>query len=399
MAGSILNKLGRELSRFGRQMVAAPGNLWRYQTERRHYDRVTARQIVTTDGQVAQTDRVALYLIFPGMGVQPSHLRALRWMTDNGYAPLVVSNLPLGDADKAQLLPLCWRILERPNVGYDFGGYRDGILHLGDTLPALTRLVFLNDSSWFPMPGTEDWLQQAETAGPDFVAASYHWGIDRVRPHDFRTIRWRFGTGNRNFHYGSFALSVGPAVLRDPGFFAFWKAYRLTGDKSKTVRRGETGFTRWVLRSGHSHAATHDIATLDADLAAMSDDRLADLAAKLILHEDSTMRQVKLDTLASAQGRDRAVLIPLILTAIARQGVSYALPHHLIRDKAYPFLKKSPLWASADTHAIMVDFLHGIDGDLGTELRAEATATVQARAPHLTSGATSGTAPPKSDTA
>ncbi|WP_299164819.1 rhamnan synthesis F family protein [uncultured Tateyamaria sp.] len=376
-------KIQRELSRFGRQLAAAPGNIWRYWTERPFYDMVTARQIRVSDGGIPPSDNVALFLIFPADGILKSHLHSLRWLTDNGYAPLVISNVPLTDTDRATLHDHAWRILERPNVGYDFGGYRDGILSLADRLPSLKRLVIVNDSAWFPMPGTDGWLSEAETSGYDVVSASFHWGIARVDTEDFRDIRWEFSTDDRNFHYGSFALSVGANVLRDPAFLGFWKRYRLTGDKSKTVRRGETGFSQWILRSGYSHTATLDLTTLDTDLAAMPDDQVIDLAQNLILHEDMLMRGKKLEVLAGPDGRDPKTLIPLILTSIARQGVSYALPHHIIRAKGYPFLKKSPLWACPDTQSIMLDFIDGITGDQGPDIQSEAEALVAKRRDRL----------------
>lgn len=372
-------KIKRELTRVGRQARGLHKSVFRYLTERPYYDHVTARQIRISDGEAARADKVAIYLLYPRHGILPSHLRALRWMLANGYAPLVISNLPITGPDRDTLRPLAWRMMERPNFGYDFGGYRDGVLHLGGALGGLERLVLLNDSSWFPLPGTEGWLRDAETLGPEFVGACSHWGISRVETRDFRTIEWRFDTSDRNFHYGSFALSVGPKILQDPGFYHFWKRYRLTNDKSRTVRRGETGLTRWVLRSGHSHGSTLDISGLDRDLAALSGSRLEELAHALILHEDKEGQRLKRKILSDPAPKNRETLIALILTSIARQGSSYALPAYMVPEKNFAFLKKTPLVSSEETGTAMMKFIGGLDGSAGDEIRLEAAHLLAAR--------------------
>ena len=90
--------------------------------------------------------KVAIYLIFPTSGVQESHLSAIEYIASSGYSPLVVSNLFLGDSDRQEVRSRCWQLIERPNYGFDFGGYRDGVLQLASSLHELTRLVIVNDS-------------------------------------------------------------------------------------------------------------------------------------------------------------------------------------------------------------------------------------------------------------
>ena len=119
-------------------------------------------------GVVPAGSKIAIYLIFPKTGVLPTHLHSLRYMIANGYAPLVVANLPLQPQDVALLQEHAWQVMERPNFGYDFGGYRAAILHIKSLLPQLERLALLNNSAWFPLAGKMNWLAEAEAAGQRF---------------------------------------------------------------------------------------------------------------------------------------------------------------------------------------------------------------------------------------
>ena len=86
------------------------------------------RQVRITEGALAATRRCAVYVVYPRLGLQDSHLTSLAYLARKGCAPLVVSNLPLTPQERERLQPLCWRLVERPNYGYDFGAYREGVL-------------------------------------------------------------------------------------------------------------------------------------------------------------------------------------------------------------------------------------------------------------------------------
>ena len=95
----------------------------------------------------------------------------LEQLRNAGISTLVVSNIPLRDPDRSQLVELTTVVIERPNVGYDFGGYRDGIFDFTENLQNLDRVCLLNDSVWL-MPHRPSWFEQARTMGKDFVGAT-----------------------------------------------------------------------------------------------------------------------------------------------------------------------------------------------------------------------------------
>lgn len=340
--------LAWQVGRGGRALAAVVnvlfGTLW--------YDIVLARQKRIYPGTVSDATRVVIYLIYPKNGLLESHFRAVSHFLDHGYAPIVVSNVSLGEADRKRLLASVNHLIERPNYGYDFGGYRDGVLFLRDRLPSLERLSLMNDSVWFPVAQTQDWLPAAEALGQDVVGAVSNFFVDPKRVRDCREVHgaWRYDTRHPKFHYCSFALSFGSAVLRDTRFLQFWDRLKLSDDKIATVHRGEVGLGQWVVRSGHSHGCTLDLSRLDLDLDLLDDSRLREVTENLIIPEDAALRAQKALVLAqSVSAPDaRLRLKSFVLLATAQTGGGYALLDFALRQKGHGFVKKSPLWLDTE---------------------------------------------------
>ncbi len=331
---------------------------------------------------------IAIYLVFPQIGLLGSHLQMLAAIRAAGISPVVVSNLPLSDADRTALGGAAYRIIERPNIGYDFGGYRDAMLEIADLLPDLRRVWLLNDSVWL-MPTTANWFDQARALGKDFTAPTSSFsilrktvfGARRFDVADCRSIRWVHSPANPNFHYASYALSIGPAILQNPAFMADWRKLDIRNDKKQTVRRGEIGLSQWVLKHGFSHGATHEIDRLDQELALLPDDLLRQTAEELVVFRNTRAAEVKQRVLASdpAQPAARADMIGMILTIVARQSSAYALAIYNHRHNGFPFLKKSPLWLSAEGPDRILRYLATLDDPVGAVVAQEAEAICVAR--------------------
>jgi hypothetical protein len=362
-------KIRRELARLGGKLIAAPGYFLRWLGATAYHDRVLARQRRTQDGALAAGRRIAVYLIFPQGGLLASHLRAIRHLAASGYSPLVVSNCRLPDTDRQIVLRESFRLIERANYGYDFGGYRDGVLSIADRIAGLDRLILVNDSCWFPLPGTESWIAQSEALGRDFAAALWTGAVRRAPPSGFRDIRWQVDKSRRNFHYASFALNIAGPILRDPGFLKFWTGYRLSQDKNRTVRRGEIGLTHWVMSAGYSHGATHELDDLGVRLAALSDADFWGLFGRSIIFDDAELDAVAEDLHRTAP-TDRALHEKLLLTAVSRRGAAYVLADYLVRSERFGFLKKSPARQPGQAAAILAGLARDL-GETGAEILAE----------------------------
>lgn len=372
-------KIGHEIRRLARQVRAAPGSLATYIFGAKYYDIVHSGKVLRTNGRIGASGKVAVYLIYPMYGVQSSHLRGLKYLVSKGYAPVIVSNLPLDVDDRDRLLGLCYICLERPNFGYDFGGYRDGVLALEADLSRLDYLLLINDSTWFALPGCRDWLRDAEALNVDLAAAASNFGVPRAGVEDFGEIVWDYRTTHKNFHFCSFSLLFSNRVLADPDFRRFWKRFPLTNKKNRTVRRGEIGLSKWIIAHGFTHGVTCEVTRLDKALAELGDAHLRQVADDLIVPEDSRLLRLKHEVLKDNPGRRD--LIQLILHAVARQGSSYALAAYTINLCGFPFLKKSPVWLSQDASDITLRLASGLPGQVGAEILSEAKALRLARAP------------------
>ncbi len=350
---------------------------------RRYYDSVLSRQVKRHSGTLPLSQEIGVYLIFPSHGVLPSHLRMLREMKAAGIAPFVVSNLPLSEENRAQLAPLAAFILERPNVGYDFGGYRDAVLELVDQLPDLKRLWLLNDSTWL-IPQPTSWFEDARALNVDFAAATSNFATPRVDPDRFRDIDWAFSVDHKNFHYASYALGIGSKILRDSDFLTYWQKLEIRNDKSRTVRRGEIGLSKWVLAKGYSHRATCEVDRLDIELAVLDDVEIDCIAHDLIIPENPWLESQKTRILQSnpnsPNGRDDR--IALILMAVSRHACGYVLPGYTLRRRGFQFLKKSPLKQSSQTVQSMHRLISRLDEEIGAEISSEAEMISSVRTHH-----------------
>lgn len=369
-------KVRRELRRAAWQLPDLVTEAFRKIYFRRWYDMVTARKMRRIAGDLPMGRQVALYLIFPSNGVLASHLSALRQMQQAGVSAVVISNLPLRPADIDRLRPLCAQIIERPNVGYDFGGYRDGILGLAPQLAGVDWLYLLNDSAWL-LPTQGDWFAAARSLDCDFVGATTAYCYGHVD--GWREITWDAGHGKREFHYGAFALAIGAQLLHDGAFLQFWRKLDISNNKKRTVQRGEIGLSQWVIARGYRHGATCATDHLDQMLASHDDDTLDQIAQNLIVFDDPRLIALKSQVLAqdpySAAGRDQR--IAMIVLFAARQGAVYALSHYLIGMHGLQFLKKSPARHFAQSAQIMQQIVQeycGADPDIMAELAAIACA-------------------------
>lgn len=380
-------KFKREAKRLLQQFSKIPTNLCDDLFKNKEFDRHHAAEIKVTEGVHRRSSEVAIYLIFPLDGVTQSHLAALQQMISEHIAPLVISNVTLSEADRDTLAQYSWRIMERPNIGYDFGGYRDGVLFLSDVLPELRWLYLLNDSVWI-IDAPQSWFHQVRSLNVDFCGATSHYGLKRPDIEKFRNVEWAFTPIHRNHHYASYALAFGSKVLQDDGFISFWQRYKLSNDKKRVVRRGEIGLSRSLLSRGFSNATTCPVLGLDQEIAALDIRELDRIARLLILSGYPRLHELRCNVLetdaSSAQGREDRIY--LILTAVALQAVGYALPAYTIPKRGFQFVKKSPIWLSREGSDATLAILDAVDGPFAQAALKEARALRASKGKHLDAG-------------
>lgn len=230
-------KVRRELARIGDKLSLA-AHRWLYDPLRKPVYDLTWRwrQTITT-GSLPLTDRVAVFVVYQPKGVPPSIFLTLEHLWQNRFAPLVVSNGPLRPEDRRLLASKAALVIERPNVGYDFGAYRDGIRHLWSLKHDLSLLVLMNDSTWFPLRRDDDSLARMEALEADLAG------------HVFKTEDEK---KSENDHVESHLLMISRAFLQSGDFHRFWSGFRMSDNRPTTITLGEKAFTQLAIRSRRS---------------------------------------------------------------------------------------------------------------------------------------------------
>lgn len=233
-------KVGREARRLWAKTVDMPQ---RMAGARRTalYDR--DKKLFITEGACARLDDLAVLLLYPVDGVAPSTLETLGHLRAHGVAPVVVSNLPLGTADRAALAARAHLVIERPNRGYDFGGYRDGILEILARGRLTGHLFVLNDSIWFPLSDRCTLVEDARTDPSDLF------GIHFNR---------RDGAPKRS-HLQSYFYRFGPRITGSADLADFWRDLVVYESKDLTIRRCEMVLTDWFASRGFTTGQVCDI--------------------------------------------------------------------------------------------------------------------------------------------
>lgn len=368
-----ISKINRELIRIVTNVIKFPSFMCEYLFLNFIYDKMISTKKIVHEGIKPIVGEMAIYLVYAPNGLQKSHHDMFVQLDIENITPIVVSNLPLSTRDLNLLLEKSALVIERPNVGYDFGGYRDAILHLAPDLSKLDRLYVLNDSVWM-IGGSQSWFEQVRLSGCDFVGATTNYGINRVDPREFRNLQWEFTTKHKNFHYASYALAINKNILCDNRFINFWTTLHLSNNKKRTVKRGEIGLSKWVKKNGFSHCATCDDCKLDKEIKALDNNELNDLAHQLIIPEDESLMMQLALVLQSDYNTDlgREERIQIILTSVARQATGYVIPYFNVSKRNFPFIKKSPLRLSRSGAELTLELLKNFDNDIGRHAYSEA---------------------------
>ena len=244
-------KLKRELLRLIEQIRNLPLNLiepaQRWQYDRNRWSQIKVHGTATTTSQ-----KYCVLLIYQPGNIAKSLLTTCNFMATKGYNVLVVANGGLTDESRILISPHVWRVLERPNFGYDFGGFRDAIHFLNREAITPEFLILMNDSVWFPMCTETQVIERLEASEHDVTGLLLHvpsrneFGKQRRRVLKKRKLAE---------HIESYITMVSRATACHEAFRHFWKDYPQTSSKTLTIRRGEIGFSVAMAAAGISVGA------------------------------------------------------------------------------------------------------------------------------------------------
>lgn len=315
-------KVRREIQRFRQQLSWYWERLLAPARTRRH-DRDRATLVRQSEGVLPQGSRIAAFLIFQPGPLPASIVETCDLLTGLGYSVLIVSNGPLRPEARDALLPQVWRLLERPNLGYDFGGYREAVMHLWDQGLEPEELLILNDSVWIlapVLPAFLSWLAASSGEVGGAVRRSKkgrHW----LESYAFRFTRDAF------VHH----------AFRD-----FWQGYRLVDSKFGVIRQGERDLSVTLGAGGLRLAALGDNQGFLDRMAAAPDEELR-LAIAYSASVQGGLAEDRARLLADTTAPHwRTQVLAHLQTSLDGKRVWNAqFPIAAIRVMDYPFVKKS----------------------------------------------------------
>ncbi len=244
--------------------------------QQRRYDRQLSKVVRETPGLLTLGDRVAVFILFQPKGIAGSTYFTLNHLAESGWSVVIVSNTPLTEVDRQKLAAKSAHVIERPNVGYDFGAYREGWRWLDRRGLQPKFLVLMNDSTWFPLRRGDNTLARMEALGADLAG------------HVFKTEK----TEDRGRdHIESHLLMLGARALSHPDIRRFMDRYVMSSSKAVTIRRGEKGISQAAIAAGLMVKGLFGREEMVALLAGLSDPDLLVALRGLALHNDAGRQQ------------------------------------------------------------------------------------------------------------
>lgn len=280
------------------------------------------------EGRSHWTERVAVFLMHQPQGIALSVFSTCDHLKDQGYACVVVSNGELKPEDLERLLQRVTHVIIRPNFGYDFGGYQEAVLWLRQRVSCIKYLLLMNDSVWFPALKESSFLAEMEKTGSDVVGA----------------LSAQRGTAQRNqrkLFFASFMLLFSEKIWRSAKFEDFWKSYRQTSSKSRTIRNGERKLSALFIHDEQfSHHAMVDGNTYRRLSLGMTKLTWPKFAVELGLIDTSFDQQRK-NLLMNSGSYDLEAWSDWYIRLCASQNMFTCAQVALVLRAGIPFIKKS----------------------------------------------------------
>lgn len=296
---------------------------------RLYHDYFATNLVSFTKGKRPLTDRVAIILVFQPDGILDSTLLTLEHLQDNRWSIVVVVNHPVIGQDRTALLERCGTLIQRPNIGYDFGAYREGIRYLWAEDHHLDKLIIMNDSTWFPIRRSDTSLQRMEALNSDMAGHIYK--IEDIK-------------NRKRDHLESHLLMFGPKFLAHPRFKRFWNKYLMSNNRATTIERGEKGISQLALSLGMHLGSLHNRDSLVKILKSKSDPELLTTLTQIVHHRDEAQEFCDRLITASQRGEPwREEFIAWVhdeLSNSLQHLLSVAFVEAAVRDSGMGFLKK-----------------------------------------------------------
>ena len=314
-----LRKIGRKLrARLSRPLIVL--DVWKQKWQLRNY--VTAIENVTEVRPFTGPTFCIFHYYETDGRMSASVGRILAALAAQNVNIVLVSNRKLSPAQTEALSQYAAVLLERANIGQDFGGYKDAVYYLTNRLQAdgITpeRVIFMNDSVFFIEKGLQDYV--CELLGPeDIIHACQNW------------YTWH--------HLQSFGFSVSGPVFLNPAHQSYWRNYLPVSERRHAIEKGEMALSDTLMGIAATSRVIYSVSDVAKRASAISTEpdfwmpRLG--RAGKALTQDSTFLA------ASKQARLMRIADEIGRSSFTNEG-SYAG----VKLAGMPFIKKNIVYMS-----------------------------------------------------
>lgn len=244
-------KLQRESARITRQIrfavQQAPFDLYaRYFKDRAH-SLAKFEVLAPPSGAL-----IAILVVYQPRGVPQSVFAMLAHLRSRGFDVLLASNGFLSAHDHAALAPHCAAILQRPNIGYDFGAYQHALRMMREQGWTPDELLLINDSIFYPLFADDDLIERMRASGAGFTGTVLNASPKAA-----------------SAHLGSYMLLFRRDVVESAAFTGFWRDYMPWTNRNHAIKRGEVRLTQTMIEAGITPHAVYSQQALVEALAAL----------------------------------------------------------------------------------------------------------------------------------
>ena len=176
------------------------------------------------------TEKVCVFVLYQPRKLSGNTYKYLEAIKRQGYSIMAISNVAISATDLDKLNLLCFQLIERDNIGRDFGAYKTGILEIYKQQLPVKHLLIANDSVHAPLHDLSPMHSHMEAQDYDF------WGVA--------------DNSEISYHVGSYYVAFGEKVLSDARFKRFWECYAEKNSRRHVIKRGEVALSKLLLSLG-----------------------------------------------------------------------------------------------------------------------------------------------------
>lgn len=184
--------------------------------------------------------RLCLFAHFDEHGIVGDHvIYYLEALKKAGFTILVASTAALDHDQTKKLRSSCDGVEVRPNVGLDFGSWKDLVSRVKFT--RTKQLLLCNDSVYGPLMDVASYIEKLTQPEADFYGAC--------------------GSIQHEFHLQSWFILLNPSAFQSPAFARFFEDRSVPASKRAIIMDNEVRLTTVLIEAGLRYACAYDPTT------------------------------------------------------------------------------------------------------------------------------------------